>query len=177
MAHALRPKTRGGRRAGAGRPPRGPISSEPHKTRPEHDERYPVHVIARVADSYGSFATPLARESIRRAITKSLGQIEFRIVYLAVLAPRLELIVEARDKIALTRGVKGFQIAVARNVNYSVRPRRKGQVFADRYRAEPLRTLHAVERVIRAWPEVARTASPQTWLLQSSELRRTRPPA
>src|SRR6187402_3725660 len=38
----------GGRRRGAGRPPRGPRSSERHEARPAHDHRHPVHVTLRV---------------------------------------------------------------------------------------------------------------------------------
>ena len=44
--------------------------------------------------------------------------------------------VEASDRIALARGMQGFQVAAAKHLN-RLRGRR-GSVFADRYRAWPL---------------------------------------
>jgi hypothetical protein len=150
----------GGRRAGAGRPKRGAIASEPHQRRPLLSPRQPVHVIARVVRGAGALHDRAARRAIERALERSLGRSDFRIVHLAVVAGRLELVVEAADRQALARGMQGFQVAAARHLN-RLRGRR-GAVFPDRYRARALITRAAVRALLiapnqpwfrSAWPE------------------------
>ncbi len=153
----------GGARIGAGRPKRGAIASERHRVRPELSGRHPVHVIARVVRGTGALHDQHARRAIERAVRRSLGRTDFRIVHLAVVAGRLELVVEAADRVALARGMQGFQVAAARWLNRAWA--RSGTVFADRYRARSLMTRAAVRAVIckppapgcpwirRAWPE------------------------
>jgi len=122
-----------------------------------------VHVVARVMRGTGTLHARHARRAIERALRRSLGRTDFRIVHLAVMAGRLELVVEAADRIALARGMQGFQVAAARWLNRAWA--RSGSVFADRYRARPLITRAAVRAVIgeapaagcpwirRGWPE------------------------
>jgi hypothetical protein len=124
-----------------------------------------VHVIARVVRGAGALRDPRARRAIERAVHRSLGRCDFKIVHLAVVAGRLELVVEAADRTALARGMQGFQVAAARHLN-RVRAR-QGVVFPDRYRARALATRAAVRAVIgaapangspwiqRAWPELS----------------------
>jgi hypothetical protein len=47
-------KSRGGKRPGAGRKPKGRRAGSPHKTRPEFNARYPVHVVLRVIGAVGN---------------------------------------------------------------------------------------------------------------------------
>jgi len=169
----------GGARHGAGRPARGAIASEPHKTRPELAPRHPVHVTARVARTLGSLRRRRAYAALHRAVATSLARPDFRIVRLALRASRIELVVEADHKLALARGMQGFQIAAARALNAA--RRRTGTVFPDRYRPTILRTRHAVRAALAALParhpEAALPSSPApalTWLLRI-ELGRVRP--
>ena len=57
-------RTHGGKRKGAGRPPKGRRSSEPHQERKEIDPRHPLHVVSRVVDGLGS----LRKRDFYRAI-------------------------------------------------------------------------------------------------------------
>jgi len=107
-----------------------------------------VHVIARVVRAAGALHDRHARRAIERALHRSLGQTTFRIVHLRIASVRIELVVEASDRIALARGMQGFQVAAAKHLN-RLRGRR-GCVFADRYRARPLQTLAAVRGVVGA---------------------------
>ncbi|MEO6777786.1 MAG: hypothetical protein ABI467_33000 [Kofleriaceae bacterium] len=158
MAAPLAPAIRrwGGARAGAGRPKRGAIASEPHKPRPALVASQPLHVIARVVRATGPLHGRAARHAIERALRRSLGRSAFRIVHLRISTTpgtrthRVELVVEAADRIALARGMQGFQVAAAKHLNRL--HGRRGPVFADRYRARPLRTLAAVRAVIGASP-------------------------
>jgi hypothetical protein len=159
----------GGKRAGAGRPKRGAIASERHQRRPTTSARVPVHVIARVVRGAGALHDRHARRAIARAVHRSLGRADFRIVGLAVVAGRLELVVEAADRHALARGMQGFQVAAARHLN---RLRgRSGAVFPDRYRARPLLTRGAVRALLSAAPIAwIRHAWPETVMLVATLL-------
>jgi hypothetical protein len=119
--------TWGGARVGAGRPRAGARSSEPHKARPEL-ARGRLHVTAR----FEATQRIDVGRAIERALALSRARVDFRIVQLAVRRDRLELVVEATDKRALARGMQGFQVSAARGINRAAR--RRGQVFADRYR-------------------------------------------
>ena len=163
--------TWGGRRAGAGRPPRSARSSEPHKTRPALEARHPIHVIAHVVSAIGSLRSPHARAAIDRAIATSLAREDFRIVQLGLVATRVELIVEATDRTALARGMQGFQVSAARYLNAT--SRRRGTVFPDRYRARILRTPRAVSAAVSALPRLTLRAAPLLTAARSSESRRT----
>jgi hypothetical protein len=134
-----------------------------------------VQITARVVAAAGKLRHRRAYGAIRRAIRTSLARADFRIVELEVRASRLELIVEADDKAALSRGMQGFQIAAARHLNRATG--RRGTVFADRYRARILTTRRAVRRALAALPARERTCSPLTWLLRvDGATRRRRPP-
>lgn len=137
----------GGARRGAGRPKRGPIASEPHKTRPALSPS-PIHVVARVVRAAGALHDRRARQAIEHALARTLARADFRIVHLAVVTGRLELVVEATDRIALARGMQGFQVAAAKLLNRL--RRRHGTVFADRYRARPLIGRAAVRAIVGA---------------------------
>jgi REP element-mobilizing transposase RayT len=83
--------------------------------------------------------------AMRRAFAKS--RLEwFRIVHFSVQTDHVHLIAEATDKLALSRGVAGLSIRLARAINRVAN--RKGKVFGDRYHARPLATPREVRN---AW--------------------------
>jgi hypothetical protein len=61
---------------------------------------------------------------------------EFRLVQYSVQQNHLHLIPEARNTVALSRGVQGLEIRLARALNRAMH--RNGRVFADRYRSRLL---------------------------------------
>jgi hypothetical protein len=136
--------TWGGARRGAGKPARSAIASEPHKRRPPLARGESVHIVARVARGVGSLARTPARTAIERAVALSLRRNDFRIVRLAIggRSRSVELVVEADDRLALARGMQGFQVAAARGLNRAAA--RSGTVFPDRYRW--VRRSHAALR-------------------------------
>ena len=88
-----------------------------------------------------------------RALLTSLARDDFRVVHVSIQATHVHAIVEADDRVALARGMQGFQIACARRFN-RLRGTR-GQIFADRYHAVPLRAPrqvhHALAYVLNNW--------------------------
>jgi hypothetical protein len=163
MRHA-RAKGWGGAREGAGRPASGPIPSERHITRPHLAPQHPVQVTARVARAIANVERRRIYVALRRALTLSLERSNFRIVHLAVLPTRVELIIEANDKVALARGMQGFQVSAARWLNRFAR--RRGTVFLDRYRMAILRTRVDVRDAVGRLPLLRQTSWPETWLLR-----------
>ena len=129
------PATRnwGGAREGAGRPKRRAIASERHHTRPHVSPRFPVHVTCRITAPVRIGAHTDA--ALQLAQRKALARADFKILELALRGRQVELVVHADDKVALARGMQGFQVSAARAVNRALG--RSGQVFADRYRVAP----------------------------------------
>jgi len=144
--------TRGGRRKGAGRPPRGPRSSERHKARPVHDRRHPVHVTLRVVADVASLRRRDMYLQLREATIVTARREDFRIVHLSIQRNHLHLLVEADHKEALSRGMQGFSISAARRVNAAITARtgvrRSGKVVADRFHARPLTSPRAVRHAL-----------------------------
>ena len=150
-------KTRGGKRRGAGRPPKGPRAGAPHQQRPFLHARYPVHVTLRVVAAVGNLRPRRVYQAIREATLTTARRENFRIIHLSIQRNHVHLIVEADDKSALASGMQGFQISAAKHLNAAISkgrpgPRRRGAVFPDRYHAEiitsPTQARHALAYVM-----------------------------
>src|SRR5215468_1459813 len=146
-------KKRGGKRRGAGRPPKGPRAGSPHQERPYLHARYPVHVTLRVVGAVGNLRRRRVYHAIREATLTTALREDFRIVHVSIQRTHVHLLVEANDKAALPAGMQGFQISAAKHLNAAIskdRPgrRRRGTVFPDRYHAEiitsPRQARHAL---------------------------------
>ena len=150
-------KQRGGKRRGAGRPPKGKRAGSPHKARAFLHARYPVHVVLRVVRAVGNLRRRCVYQAIREATLTTARRENFRIVHLSIQRTHVHLLVEADDKAALARGMQGFQISAAKHLNAAISkgkpgPRRRGPVFPDRYHAEiitsPRQARHALTYVM-----------------------------
>jgi REP element-mobilizing transposase RayT len=138
----------------AGRKPKGDKAGAPHKRRAEIDSRLPLHVVLRVASAVAWLRTPKAYRAVRAALVTVLDRADrFRIVHFSVQGNHLHLLCEASDRIALARGLQGFQISAAKHLNRECS--RQGQVFPDRYFAEPIDSVrqirHTLNYVLNNW--------------------------
>jgi REP element-mobilizing transposase RayT len=142
-----KPKNRwGGARRNAGRKPAGVRAGTPHRARPQHDERHPVHVTLRAG--LGSLRSQLLFPTVRYAITKA-GQRDvsrFRIVHFSVQYDHVHLIVEASSKRTLSAGMRSLAIRVARYVNELLD--RKGRFWADRWHGRTLSSPSDVRNAV-----------------------------
>jgi len=134
-------KKRGGKRRGAGRPPKGTRAGSPHHERPFLHARYPVHVTLRVVSAVGNLRRRCVYQAIREATLTTARRDDFRIVHLSIQRTHVHLLVEANDRGALSKGMQGFQISAAKHLNAAISkgkpgPRRRDVVFPDRYHAE-----------------------------------------
>ncbi|MDB4952956.1 MAG: hypothetical protein JWO36_525 [Myxococcales bacterium] len=144
LDQARKPKGRGGWRPGSGRPKGRKTVS--HDTRAESPSRYPQHITLRIIAGAGSIARDFLMKKIRAAMRESQKP-TFRIVEFNVLSNHLHLVVEADGQVALSRGIQGFAVRVARRVNRALK--RKGKLFATRYHARALTTPKEVRNVLR----------------------------
>jgi REP element-mobilizing transposase RayT len=141
---ARRPTGRGGWRPGAGRKPgRTKVG---HVTRERFAARHPVHVTLRAVEGVALRNEPVL-EVVRAAITAGGRRHDFRVVEFNVLGNHIHLIVEAAGQQALTRGMQGLKVRLARRINRLLG--RRGTLFAERYHARVLRTPREVRNAIR----------------------------
>ena len=123
----------------------------PHRARPDHGWRFPLHVTMRVVAGL-----PTLRErglfgvicdAIAAANTSAKLRDSFRVLQFSVQTNHLHLFVEADDADTLTRGVQGLTIRLARAINRSLRTAtgpRRGTVWSGRYHARELKTPREV---------------------------------
>src|SRR5262245_64019644 len=91
-------KKRGGKRRGAGRPPKGARAGSPHKQRPFLHARYPVHVTLRAIAAVGNLRRRCVYQAVREATLTTARREDFHIVQLSIQHNHIHLLVEANDK-------------------------------------------------------------------------------
>jgi REP element-mobilizing transposase RayT len=84
--------------------------------------------------------------TLRAAFRRGHERFGFRLVHFNVLGNHLHLICEADDRRALSRGVQGLAIRIARNVNRVTG--RRGKLFAERYHLHVLETPREVRNAL-----------------------------
>jgi REP element-mobilizing transposase RayT len=165
---------RGGRRRGAGRKPTGSRAGERHEARPEFKAYHPLHVVMRVVPAVRSLRRRSMYKAVREATITAALRERFRIVHVSLQRNHVHMLVEAEHKAALGRGMQGFQISAARNINAALgdgERRRRGKVFSDRYHVEVIRSprqaRHAIGYVLSNWRKHGedRVGLPSTWLV------------
>ncbi len=85
-------------------------------------------------------------KAIRPAIAASAKD-WFRVVEFNVLSNHVHLIVEANDADALSRGVQGLAIRIARRLNSALK--RRGKLFGERFHARTMKTPSDVRNTLR----------------------------
>jgi REP element-mobilizing transposase RayT len=146
-------KTWGGKRKGAGRPPRSYRPSEPHTTRRRSSRLTALHVTLRAETDLGTLRRRDAFFALRKATLAVAARRDFRIVHVSPERDHVHLIVEADDDVALARGIQAFESSAAQRLDRV--SCRAGKVFADRYHstiiASPTQARHALSYVLNNW--------------------------
>jgi putative transposase len=135
---SFRFRTWGGKRKGAGRKPGGGRAGVRHARRPGLKKRFPVHVTWRMEKSVWNLRTRRCFTALSRAFWGGANRFGFRLVHYSVQGNHLHLLVEANDERALSRGMNGLGVRVAKGLNRVMG--RHGGVLAERYHAHILRT-------------------------------------
>jgi REP element-mobilizing transposase RayT len=149
----LRPRTRGGKREGAGRKKTGRCSDAPHRKRPQVRKYEVQHVVLRTRKDVPRLRRGKTYEAIARALRRTLGETAFRVVHTSIQRNHLHFLIEANDKGALGHGMRSLAITAARAINRVLG--RRGKVFAYRYHAtaisSPRQMRNALSYVLNNW--------------------------
>ena len=139
------PNTWGGARPGAGRRP-GARPATPHRARPTQHAGEPVLVTlrARLAPLRSQHVFPTVRLALARASRRSPKR--FRIAHFSVQHDHLHLVVEAKDKRALSSGMRSVAIRVAQYVNHLLG--RRGPLWASRWHGRALASPREVRNAL-----------------------------
>jgi hypothetical protein len=137
----------GGKRRGAGRKRKGGKARVPHVKRPALAARFPVHLTLDLVGGLPSLRRPRCMTVIWRALADSAHKQDFRVTQFSVQDRHLHLIVEAHNSRALSLGIQGLEVRLARRLNKMLG--RSGAVFADRYHARILKTPREVFFALR----------------------------
>jgi len=129
---------RGGKRKGAGRKPNGSRAGTSHLKRPAVNSRFPIHVTLTVLAHVYNLRTVRCFSRILRCLIAGKERFGFRVVHYSVMGNHFHFLVEAANRKALSRGMQGLSIRIAKALNKVMG--RKGRVFADRYHARILKT-------------------------------------
>ena len=127
---------RGGRREGAGRKSVRGRRSVSHQKRPRF-KKGALDVTVRRGEGLPSMRTAAVRQVVFRVMEESAGRFGMGVVHFSILGNHLHLIVEASDQVALSKGMAGFQVRLARALNRLWG--RSGRVWSGRYFAQLLR--------------------------------------
>jgi len=155
----LEPRTWGGKRAGAGRKPRGARAGVAHRERGAWTRAMPIHVTLRMAPHVYNLRSRRSFRVIEAALRLGGDRFDVRVVEFSVQDNQIHLLVEAPNPRALARAIQGFSIRVAKGLNRMMG--RKGRVFDDRYHARVLHTPTEVRNAIHDIRDNARKHAAQ----------------
>jgi putative transposase len=146
-------RTWGGARKGAGRKKLQGSHDAPHRRRPKLDRHTPVHVVLRVKQDVDRLRKGKAYSAVRRVLSVMLGLAAFRVVHVSIQKNHFHFLVEAEDKVLLSRSMQGLAIRLAHAINQATG--HEGKVFAFRYHAtqitSPRQARNALAYVLNNW--------------------------
>lgn len=143
---AFRFRTWGGARRGAGRRPARGRAGASHLRRDAPSSRTPVHVTLRLRDEVWNLRSGRMFRALYNAFVGGKQRFGFRLVHYSVQGNHVHIVAEAPHRKALSRGVQGLSVRIARRLNRVMG--RRGRVFADRFHSRVLKTPLEVKRVL-----------------------------
>lgn len=139
-------RTWGGARKGAGRRPKGERAGVDHRPRGPLASRFPVHVTTRLLPGLPSLRRRAEYGVILVAFAKGCERFGFRLIEYSVMTNHLHLLVEAKGRESMARGMQGLLVRIAKALNKLWQ--RRGSVFAERYHDQILRTPRQVRNAL-----------------------------
>ena len=135
---------RGGYRPGSGRKPLPAHKRKgvPHRERAKFAARHPVHTTVRVRKGLPPLRNAQTKRALRKCFAAACDRFGFRLIHFSVQSTHLHFLCEAADRKALSRGMQGLLVRVAKALNKLWE--RKGSVFVERFHERVLRTPREV---------------------------------
>jgi REP element-mobilizing transposase RayT len=109
-----------------------------HHGRPELTQLAPVHVALKVLPHVWNLRSQRVLAVVESALEAMKPWCELRVVHFSIQGEHLHFIVEADDNRALSEGMQGLSVRLAKGLNRLMG--RHGKVFADRFHAHVLTT-------------------------------------
>ena len=109
-----------------------------HHTRVPLSARHPVLVTLRTKPELGTLRRKRVHAVIRGALIESCDKGAFRVCHYSLQKHGVLLLVEARDRQILSRGMQGVNVRMAKALNRLWQ--RNGSVFSDRYQTDVVKT-------------------------------------
>ncbi len=117
-----------------------------HRSREKFARGLPCHVTLKVRDGVPSLRTVKLVHEVERTFADGCERGEFRLVHYSLQDDHAHLVVEAKSREALGRGMKAIGARLARAVNRVFG--RRGRVLADRYHLRVLRNPSQVRNAL-----------------------------
>jgi REP element-mobilizing transposase RayT len=141
----------GGKRREAGRPrihdKPGLIGVEvPHRKRAAFSALKAVHVTQRVRAGVGHLRRQGPARLLMKAFADAAERNGMRIVHFSIQSNHLHLVIEAAGDNALSRGMQGLAVRIARRLN--ARLGRRGPVFVDRFHSHLLGSRREIANAV-----------------------------
>jgi REP element-mobilizing transposase RayT len=136
----------GGARIGAGRKRVADRKQVEHRPREALASRYPVHVTVRLQAGLPSLRQGAEFRVLLECFRRGCERFGFRLIEYSVLSNHLHLMVEAKSSVALSRGMQGLLVRIAKGLNKLWS--RRGRVFSDRFHDRILRTPRQVRHAL-----------------------------
>ncbi len=144
---------RGGKRAGAGRKPKGELAMVSHARRPPHKAAHPLHISMKALPDVPNLRQP----RLVRVITNAMRQVHamqqgdagpgaFRIAEFSIQDTHVHMLAEAADKRAMSRGMASLAIRIALAIKRVLG--RDGKVWRDRFYARRLTVSKEVRNAL-----------------------------
>jgi len=143
---AMKFRSCGGKRKGAGRKPKGSRPGVPHVPR-RQPRRTPALVTMRVRNGLPSLRASRSFRALAGAFRKGKERFGLRVIHFTVQGNHLHLLVEAEDVVALSRGMKGLSVRMARALNSA--HGLSGQIFPDRFHSRALKSPREIAYAMR----------------------------
>jgi REP element-mobilizing transposase RayT len=114
--------------------------------RPTLTAAHPLHVTIRFAAGLPSLREPVLLARVRDALRAGKERFGLRVCHYSVQGNHMHLIVEASSRRALTLGMRGVGVRIARGVNAALG--RSGRIIGDRYHARALESPRATRNAL-----------------------------
>jgi REP element-mobilizing transposase RayT len=127
-----------------GRPPGTRVS---HARRPAVSAKRPHHVTIRVRHGVWNLRSQRCFSRIAGALGAVRGREGFRVLHFSVQGNHMHLVTEARDRAALSNGMRALLIRIAHSINALMGSR--GRLYADRYHERIVSSRTQMRNVLR----------------------------
>ena len=118
----------------------------PHRPRPAIARPFAAHVTLKLLPRFDSLRARKLYARVRRAFVEGCDRFGFRLLQYSVQRDHIHLIAEAEDRAALSKGLQGLAIRIAKGINALLG--QGGQVFKERFHLRVLSTPTEVRNAL-----------------------------